>query len=288
MTERIGWIGLMLALGACGGETGTVEVAVSAEEAAVDGYPVGEIGFVDGWTMQFSTVLFSVDRIELHGADGAHETIDVDPVLVDLHHGRQVLYSLDGVGARRWEDVRYVVSPPTEASVDVGEVDPALRRQMIDNGWSVYLDATAQKGAESRRIAWGLDLDILNSHCVSGDGTDGVVVPAGAVAEGQITFHLDHLFFDTLRLDAAEMRFDAMAAVGGPDGSITFDDLNRQRLADLRDADGSPLLDEEGNPLLYDPGSFSLEEPTLLYMMRAAAITMGHWNGEGHCEYSAH
>lgn len=287
-TKNGAWtIAIALLLG-CGGETGTLTLEVSGEEAAVSGFPVEDgPAFVDGWSLRFETLTVSLTEFELRGADGERASVDVDPVLVDLAAGDRVLWELEAVGARRWEDVRYVMAPPSEASVDAGPVDPAIRARMIDEGWSVYLEATAERDGETRTLAWGLDLAVLNRGCVAGDGTDGVVVPAGAVTEAQITLHWDHLFFDSLRLDDAQMRFDAMAAVAEDDGSIPLANLDQQRLADLRDADGEPLTDAEGAPLVYDPGSAALPEPTLLHMVRAAAETIGHWNGEGHCVYEA-
>jgi hypothetical protein len=271
---------------ACGGEVGTVQIEASGEEAAVSGFPVEDgPAFVDGWSLTFDTLVVSLTGIELRGADGEVAPVDVEPVLVDLSAGDRALWTLEGVPARRWEDVRYELAPATAASVDAGPVDAAVRQRMVDEGLSVYLEATAERAGETRTLAWGFALDVLNRGCVAGDGTDGIVVPAGGVAQGQMTLHWDHLFFDSLRLDDAEMRFDAMAAVAEPDGSIPLENLRMQRLADLRDADGEPLLDEAGAPLVYDPGSTPLEEPTLFHMVRVAATTIGHWNGEGHCDY---
>lgn len=268
----------------CGGETGTLEISISGEEAATMGYPVGEIGFVDGWSMQFSALVVNVGGFELRGEDGDSAAAEGD-VMVDLHQGDEVVHTLEAVGARRWEDVRYELRPATAESRAVGAVDPAVRQRMIDNGWSVYLEATAQKDGVTRTLTWGFDEHVLSRECVGGDGTMGVVVPTGAVAEGQITFHWDHLFFDTAALDDANMRFDAMAAAADPDGAVTLEGLNEQRLADLRGADGEPLVDDMGAPVVYDPGSAPLPEPTLRYHVLALATTIGHWNGEGHCHY---
>ncbi|MFK7984805.1 MAG: hypothetical protein AB8I08_02165 [Sandaracinaceae bacterium] len=284
MTKRFAMVLAVLAC-ACSPQTGTLAVSASGEGAAVDGYPFEDVGFVDGWTMQFDVVLASVESFSLRGADGL-EAGGVEPVLIDLHLGDAPLYDLAAVDARRWEDVRYVVAPATAASVDVGPVDPALRAQMIEEGWSLYVAGTAQKGETTRTFAWGFALDVLNSNCVSGDGTAGVVVPSNGTANGLVTLHLDHLFFDSLALDEAEMRFDAIAAMAEPDGSIPLANLANQRLASMQTADGSPLVDDTGAPIVYDPGSAALPEPTLLAMMQAAAVTIGHWQGEGHCDYT--
>ncbi|MCB9591169.1 MAG: hypothetical protein H6719_00430 [Sandaracinaceae bacterium] len=278
------WLGWLMLLAGCGGETGTLDVSISGEEAATMGYPVGDIGFVDGWSLQFSTLVVNVGGFELRGEDGESVAADGD-VMIDLHQGDAVVHRLEAVGARRWDDVRYELRPATGGSRVVGVVDEAVRRRMIDSGWSVYIEATAEKGGVTRTLAWGLDQHVLSRECVAGDGTLGVVVPAGAIADGQITFHWDHLFFDSLALDDADMRFDAMSAVADPEGAVTLEALNGQRLADLRDADGAPLVDDEGAPVVYDPGSEPLPEPTLRYHVLAVATTIGHWNGEGHCHY---
>lgn len=281
------WLTAVVALGlvACGGETGSVLVSVSGEEAAVEGWPVGDVGFVDGWSMQFETLVVSLDGFALVGDDSETADLEAGPILVDLTGGERVVYELPVVGARRWEDVRYAMTPAREASVDQGDVDPAVRQRMITEGLSLYLEATATRGDETRTLEWGLAVDVENRRCENGDGTAGIVVAAGADNEVQMTLHLDHLFFDSLILDEAEMRFDAMAAVAEPDGSIDLQALGGQRLADLRAVDGEPLLDETGAPLVYDPGSAPLPEPTLLFHVLEATTTVGHFNGEGHCEY---
>lgn len=286
-TNLVGATAVAALVFGCGGESGSLRVTASGEEAATEGWPTSNIGFVDGWSMRFSTLVVNLGRLELRGDDGARETFDQPDSLVALTNGEQVLHEWHGVGARRWEDVRYAVVPATADSVDVGPVDPSVRRAMIEEGWSVYLEATAERGGEARTLAWGLNLNGQHSRCSGSDGTAGLVVARGALTEAEITLHWDHLFFDSLRLEDAEMRFDAMSAVAEPDGSVTFDGLDRQRLADLRGADGSPLLDGDGSPVVYDPGSHALEEPTLLHHMLAAATTVGHWNGEGHCDYQA-
>ena len=48
-----------LVLFACGGAegAGTVRVTLSGEEASREGFPVGDIAFVDGWRVDFDRVL---------------------------------------------------------------------------------------------------------------------------------------------------------------------------------------------------------------------------------------
>jgi hypothetical protein len=48
---------------------------------------------------------------------------------------------------------------------------------------------------------------------------------------------------------------------------------------------GMPIVDGEGNPVVYDPGPLVLSERNLRGYVKAAATTVGHFNGEGHCDY---
>lgn len=275
---------------ACSGGTGRLDVAISGEEAATSGYPVapgtpGEIGFADGWTLEIDQIVVSLSQFELRGAGGADAALESDAILAALHGGDASAWTFPGVPARRWEDVRYRIAPPDPGARDVGPVDPSTRAQMIASGWSIYLEARAAKGGVTRTLRWGIPLEVDSRRCVSEDGTDGTIVAANERSEAQVTIHLDHLFFDDLRLDEAQMRFDAIAAAADPSGVVSFDALSVQRLADLRGLDGMPLVDDQGAPVLYDPGSAALSEPTLRAMVLEAASTIGHWNGEGHCEY---
>ena len=78
-----------LALAACGdddpGAPGSLTVAASGEEAAQDGYPVGEgddeIAFGDGWALQFSKVIVSFSDFSLRTHDGADAALDAGPVI---------------------------------------------------------------------------------------------------------------------------------------------------------------------------------------------------------------
>ncbi len=265
----------------CGGETASLAVTISGEEAAVSGFDAS--AFADGWNVRFDALVVSVRSFELLGRDGDDARLESDPVLVDLHQGDVLAWSFEGVGARRWDDVRYRIAPAAEEARVIGTIDPAIRQRMIDEGLSIVVEGEAEKGELSRRFEWAFALDVLSSRCEGADGTDGIIVASGAQNETQITTHWDHLFFDSLALEDASMRFEAIAAAG--DGVITLEDLSSQRLADLRGLDGEPLVDDEGMPVVYDPGSTPLTEPTLRGMIEAVTTTVGHLDGEGHCEY---
>ncbi|MEM9731005.1 MAG: hypothetical protein AAF997_20705 [Myxococcota bacterium] len=298
-TKRVRFSSWMVLLGiasvamGCGDATGSdgeVRVDLSGEEAATVGYPVGsgddEIAFEDGFTMQFSKVLVAFERFSLSGADGASAELDADPIVADLSLGNPRGWVFDGVRSRRWEDVQYIYAPPTMESRNVNGVDEADLREMVENGYSIWVAGTASDGTESYEFDIRLPLRVLNVGCLNGvDETDGLVVPNNGVVNAEVTVHLDHFFFDTYASDDARLRFEAWAAVAGEDGVITLDDLASQSLSDLRDRNGDPIVDGNGLPVVYDPGPLEIAGSNLRDYTVAAATTTGHFNGEGHCDY---
>lgn len=281
----------LLSLAACaanGGSdgSGALRVAISGEAAARSGYPVAsgksEIAFTDGWTLAFEKVLASVSDLRLQSRDGDDAALHAGSVVADLHLGEPTLWSFDDVPARRWDRVGYRYAPPTADSEKADDVDDADVQRMADNGYSLYIEATAEKAARRVPLAFGFAFEVEMSDCENGaDGTDGLVVANNARNVAQITVHLDHLFFDSFAIDDAALRFDAMAAVAPADGPLTLPDLARQdNLSDLLGTDGKPL------ELAYDPGSaFDPVPRDLEAYVIAAGATTGHWNGEGHCSY---
>jgi hypothetical protein len=275
------------------GSSGEVTVDLSGEEASVQGYPVGtgdsEIAFVDGFTLEFDKVLVSLEHFELRGSDGSDANLDADAVVADLHLGEPEAWVFEDVPSRRWDDVRFLMAPPTADSRAIDEVSSEDLQTMIDGGYSMWIAGTASDGSDTYPFDLRFDdLRVQSEACQNGvDETDGLVVPNNAIVNAQVTIHLDHMFFDTFASDDGRLRFEPWAAAAGEDGIITLEDLETQPLADLRDRNGDPLVDGEGNPVVYDPGPLLLPANNLGQYVHAAATTMGHFNGEGHCDYIA-
>lgn len=266
--------------------SGSLSVTASGEEAAISGYPVGagddQIAFADGWTMQLSKVLVSIAGLQLRTNDGDEASVDADPVVVDLHQGEPELWSFEDVAAQRWDRVGYAYVAPTSKTRRVGEIADADVGRMIDGGYALLVAGTASKDEREIAFEYGFPFAVTMDGCHNGvDDTDGLVIADGAVAEAQITIHLDHLFFDDWAIEEPDLRFDAMAAMARSTRPLTLDDLKGQdNLSDLVNADGSPL------ELGYDPGSdFEPVPENLRDLVIAGATTTGHFNGEGHCDY---
>lgn len=265
--------------------TGTLRLFASGEEAAEVGYPTGTgpdaIVFADGWTVTFDHVLVSVGEVVL-----GDTPIASDIMIVDLHQGRTELFTEEGLVPQRY-DVGYSLVVPTAAASDVGPVDPTARAAMMAAGASVYLEGTANHpthGEYTFEIA--VPGGVIASACERADGTLGIVVPESGIADGEITIHLDHFFFDSATAEEPNLRFEAWAASAGADRRITLATLATQDLADLTGLDGMPL-DDEGTLIAYEPPSTGLPSLDLGAYVVAQALTLPHWTGEGHCDYAA-
>lgn len=289
-------LGLML-LFSCGDAeedgVGSLSLRISGEEAALVGFPVPEepaLAFADGWSLKFERYLVSVGNVRLEDEAGSVGLAGSDTVIVDLtRSASQLVFEFDDLGAKRWERFSYDILPARTDARTVGEIPEKLVQRMIDEKLNYLIEGMAKKEDRELRFSWGLRNPTRNSECINSvDDTPGIVIRKNTVAEYEITLHLDHLFYDTLGdHDGVDMRFEAIAAVAeeGAEGwVIPFEKLKSQRLADLKDVEGNPLLDEEGAPLVYEPGSVPLEEPTLFHYLLAAAKSQGRFNGEGYCK----
>lgn len=278
-------VGLSLAVG-CTERTGGLRVDVNGEEIATMGLPIGDIAFEDGWSIDFQHVYVAVQDFTIDG-DGGPFPLEAESTLVDLHEGPRTVWTFPSVPARRFSEVGYRIAPPSASTRLLGSVTAATRDAMQSAGVSLHVLGTASHPTHgSRSIDLALPLTVHAERCESGaDGTSGIVVPESGTRVSEMTLHLDHLFLVSARAEESPLRFDAWAAAADDDGVITLEGLATQPLADLRGIDGGALVDADGEPVIYEPPSTGLPEPTLAAFVRAMANTIGHFEGEGHCEY---
>jgi hypothetical protein len=273
------------------GGRGSVAIRVSGEGAAKTGFPYVrdgvQIAFVDGWSLRFTKYLASVGDLRLISADDRVAFESSSVYVVDLHLGDPTIATFGDLPARRWERFGFrVVAPPADA-IKVGLVDDADLGRMQAGGFNYWVEGTAEKEGATYSFAWGLQNPSRASNCTSGvDGTDGIVVRNNTTTVAEITFHLDHLFWDTLGTEQNNLRFEAIAAASQDDTIIEWDELATQPLADLRGRDGGRLVDESGRPVVYNPGSIPLAAPTLQAFMLATAAGQAHLDGLGLCTVS--
>jgi hypothetical protein len=282
-----------LAFGVGCGDSGTAgsgaaRVRVSGEGAAKTGYPYDrqgvEISFVDGWTLTFDKVLVSVSDLRLEAGDD--EVTGEQSWIVDLHLGDPALFEFTELAPQRWDFFGFDIAPPM-ADAEVGEgVDGADVERMIAEELSYLVAGSATHPERGEiRFEWGFPVAVRHRNCTNGlDGTAGIVVRENSATDAEITIHMDHVFWDTLGTEVAQLRFDPIwGADVDEDGEVTVEELAAQRISALTDPTGAPLTDETGAPLVYDPGSLPLPDKNLYEFIVLSMASMAHLNGLGLC-----
>lgn len=124
----------------------------------------------------------------------------------------------------------------------------------------VEIAGVAARDGTTKSFQWDLDSPTRYERCET-----STVVEAGRTATFQITVHADHLFYDSLVAEAPQLLFGPLAAADADaDGEITH--------AELKAVDIGP----------YDPGNEDIDD--LWSWLLAQSRTLGHVDGEGHCE----
>lgn len=268
------WIaGALFALAGCGdGATGTGTVAATlwGEEFIQDQIPASAVE--DGWTIRYTKFLVSLGEMTVASSGGgAGGTISGYRVF-DLHTltGPTAFGRLSSVSAERMDRVSYRLNA-ADAQTALGNATQADLDAMRAGGYSVYVEGTAERMGRSVRFRWGFAQRVLYETCRSSDTEVGVAVPTDGTATAQITIHGDHLFYDDLQSPDARVRFDAIAgADANTDGEVTLDELAAVDLTTLP-------------PTQYGAGS-APNVRSLRDFVSYLVATVGHFNGEGHCE----
>ena len=250
--------GLCLATGCSDPEEGegTLRVSIYGEAFIEESIPADVV--VDGWRIEFSKFLVSVgdisaDEIALEG------NFVFDLAEASGGEGHEVGTIM--VPAGIVEHLDYRVGPSASATAgNAADADVELMNAM---GYSVYVEGTATREGESIALAWGFETDTMYSHCETQQH-----VSDGDEATSQMTLHADHLFYDDLELPEPDVTFDLVAmADAEPDGSVTPQELS--------------AVDITGLPN-YGVGSRDIGD--LWTFIAAQTSTLGHIDGEGHCE----
>ncbi|GMU07204.1 hypothetical protein [Corallococcus caeni] len=294
MNQRGKWIrGLLvgaLGLGACGcGDAvarGDVRVTLSGGDGTQRGY--ADHLFQDGWSVQFTKYLVSLGDFTLTSAAGDARTAS-EHVLVDVQKGDVPLTGLTGLEAGRY-GVSFRVSPPEARTVAGASVSADDLAMMRERGFSYFVEGRAQNrdptlGLYTFRMGFPVNARMVD--CINGvDGTQGLVVPEGSVAEAEVTIHAEHMFYDRLGTHrGVQLRFEAIAATADANHAITPEGLASQELLDLRGLDGGELRDAQGQPVVYQPGAHALR--TLQEFVTQSIVDQAHLNGGGVCTVAA-
>lgn len=246
---------VLLLASACaepGGE-GTVLVRIWGEPFIEEGIPADV--FVDGWAVEWTRFLVAVDGI------ATPDDEDPQRYLFDLTaptdgDGQEVgpLTSTNGL-----TELAYRIGPGGAALGGNATTESAM---MAEHGYSIFVEGTATKGAQSLAFAWGFATDTSYHECEVADE-----LPVDGSIDTVITIHADHLFYDDLESPEPNVTFDLVAAADTDmDDAVTRDEL------EATDITAQPN---------YQVGSADITD--LWHFVEAQSTTVGHIDGEGHC-----
>lgn len=232
---------MMLALTACG--TGTWSVTTWGEDYLEEGIPAAE--FADGCSVVFDTFEVAIAESALLDGDG-DVVAEVDPVRIDVvQPGPHAVGSAEAA-ARYYDTARFRIAPD-------------------DSGTSIATSGTLTCGSDAVTFDWTFATD-TTYLCEP----TGFTLAAGGSQTTELTVHGDHLFYDGLEAEDAQVRGQAwIDADADEDGVLTLDELANVAVA----------------PLGYTVGSQSEVEDLAAFVTHLTR-TLGHVNGEGHCAVS--
>jgi hypothetical protein len=275
-TLKILVMGALLSATGCGPGAGDVTVSIWGESFIEDAIPpatASTAGFDDGWTVRYTKFLVNVGAVRLASADGTVAGTLASYRVFDLHtlHGPLVIGRFSGAAAQRFDAFSYALAP-ADATASAGNATAADVQLMQTNRYALYLEATASKpGVADVRYRWGFSGRTDFSACHDGANLPGVAVPTSGSVAAQITVHGDHLYYDDLEAPEARTRFDAIAAADADgDHEVTLDELGRVQLTSL------PMTQYGTGPVP--------DVRTLRDFVTYLVSTVGHFNGEGHCQ----
>lgn len=224
---------LALCLTGCGSDDGegTIRVMAFGEEFIERGIAASDMD--DGWAIHFDRFAVSLSDVTVAGQALAVRS----PVnLVEPSDGEgQEIGSLAVAAGNHGEAAFRVVGL---------EVAGSASREGVDKAFDWVFDQTTR-------------YDRCEAVTRVGDGE---------TAAFQLTFHADHLFYDSLVSETPALRFQALAdADADADGTLTRAELSMTGIGP------------------YDPGSEGGVDDLWAWLV-AATSTVGHVDGEGHCE----
>lgn len=239
-------------------DTVPFQIIAYGEEYVEDHIPATDV--VDGWRIEFSEFLIVLANVEAKSASGEMTSSD-ESVVLDLKKssggvGHPTL-TIDSV-AGEVESVSYSVVPAAATTTSPNASAEDLQK-MQDGEYSIYVRGVASRGAEEKTFTWGFKTSTVYSNCE----TEGVA----GITPSWLTIHADHFFYDDF-LDEPNVAFDLIAAADTDgDGDVTE--------AELR------ALDITGETR-YQVGSLPITN--LWEFIEAQSKTLGHIDGEGHCD----
>jgi hypothetical protein len=295
--RRAGTALLVLLLAGCGESLGrgSVQVFITVEETISSGLTAGDgdDNIRDGWNVTYDAFVTAVGNFRAtRSANRDDRLSDPRVVVFDLKalpSAGYVLSSFSDVSAARWDVVGYDMPNANGASERAAQTSQASYDRLVQNGWSLYFEATLTKiGGQSCRpgqpadcvprdqllIRWGVPAGTAFDDCAPVFGAAGFAVPAGGTAQVKPTIHGDHWFFSNITQGAEITQRRAQWVVDcdlDRDGETTLDELKQVKAAEVF------------RPPTYNlTGALGAIDTAYDYLL-AQARTLGDFQGVGEC-----
>jgi hypothetical protein len=271
MLRKLAITTLSLLAAACSESPGTITATVYGEDFIEEGIPAA--AFSDGWSVAFDRFLISIGSIAAKAGEGAREVGVPGFFLVDLAQASggegYELATFDAPGGT-YDHYGYRIAPDQAATpVNVQAADATAMKAA---GYSIRVVGSATKPGATKSFDWGFTLKLTHAHCEVSSKVDGNGVTV------QSTIHADHFFYDDAVSEEPEVAFqliaDADGMAGSPaDGAITPAELAAVDIRSQTRYQVGSNRDPAGNAIT-----------NLRQYIELQATTLGHINGEGHCE----
>jgi len=234
----------------------TLRVTAYGEEFIEDEIPADVL--IDGWELDFRRFLIAVSEVEADGEPLAGAFV-IDLTQASGGEGHEL--GTVTLPAEGHPSLDFRVRPVDDA-MPVSATDDDVAT-LVDAGASLWVEGMATKGGQTMSFTWAFTTE---THYVECHSTAELV--EGQDAKSQLTFHADHLFYDDLDSPVPNVAFDLVASADADaDGEVTEDEL---RALDI--------TTEER----YQVGSRNVTD--LWSYIEVQTGTIGHIDGEGHCE----
>ncbi len=182
---------------------------------------------------------------------------------------RYLITRFEEVEAKRWDEVGIEQENASNAVAGHEALSAEDLALMNRDGLSLHVAGRAETGTVSKSFEWSFRGRVAFSACQAEGENLGVLVLAGETATVQFTVHGDHLFYDSLKSDAV-LRFATLAAADTDrDGAVSLEELEAVDLTTLP----ADRYETAGD------GSIT----HLRGLVQAQALTLVHFQGEGHC-----
>lgn len=269
--------------GASSSGTGAVQIFVVAEDSIGDGLEPGTEpeNVQDGWTVKYARYLVTVGNFRAKRSDTGAAIGDPSVFVLDLKNAPEngyVVAELKDVAAVRWDKFGFDIANAKSGAKNLPPTKPSDVDFMIQNGFSVYYEGYAEKGADKISFKWGFAAGTSFDDCATEDGMRGFAVPVGGTVQVKPTLHGDHQYFDnvtqgveiTKRLAEWIKTCDA-----DQNKDVTIDELKRCDVATAMPSppyDLSAVKDQDGDGKI-----------TAYDYVNTQMRTFGDYQGDGEC-----